>query len=122
MTEDNSRAIGNDFGKTVSRASALAEDGFVVRMYRFNDDPLMTYEELYDEVDAEGSALPTEQWRDGVWDAHEYLIEACLVGIYNTVEVVATVVNRGTGVIVVEYTDDEDEVIARRKVVDEDFG
>ena len=110
---------GTRFGGTISRATAQSEDGFVVRLYRTDDGSLLTYEELYDAVDAEGSVLPTEQWIGGEWNCHEYIVEACLVGIYDTVEVVAVVVNRDTGETVVEYTSDGDEVVAERRIVEE---
>ncbi|WP_163796922.1 hypothetical protein [Mycolicibacterium sediminis] len=99
---------------TIDRAAAVAEDGAIVRMYR-HDGLVLTYDELYAEVDAEGSALPAEQWRDGVWNAHEYIVEACLVGIYDQVEVLATLIEGESGAVV-EYSDDLDEVIARRRV------
>lgn len=102
----------------ISRATAESEDGNVVRMYRTDNDRLLTYKELYDEVDAEGSVLPPEQWIDGVWDCHGYIVEACLVGIYDTVEVQAAVVNRDTDETVVEYTGDDDEVGAECRVTD----
>jgi hypothetical protein len=109
----------NRFDRTISRATAESENGFVVRLYRTDDGTLLTYEELYDEVDAEGSALPPEQWRGGEWDANEYIIEACLVGIYDIEEVLATVVQRhvdGKQVGVVEYVGDDDQVVAVRRV------
>lgn len=114
---DARRADTAGYEGTISRANAQSENGFVVRLYR-TDDRLLTYEELYDEVDAEGSVLPTEQWVDGEWDCHSYIVEACLVGIYDTVEVLAAVVNRDTGETVVKYTGDDDEVVAERRVVD----
>lgn len=103
---------------SISRATAESEDGHVVRLYR-HDDRLLTYGELYDEVDAEGSELPPEQWIDGVWDCHGYIVEACLVGIYDVVEVLAAVLIRDTGEAVVEYSGDDDDVVAERKVVAE---
>lgn len=102
---------------TISRSTAESEDGYVVALYRVDDGTLLTYDELYEKVDAEGSVLPCEQWVDGVWDCHGYIVEACLVGIYDTVEVLAAVVNRDTGETVVEYTGDGEEVIAERRVV-----
>ncbi|PND57697.1 hypothetical protein CRM90_12020 [Mycobacterium sp. ENV421] len=38
-----------------------------------------TYDELIEALDAEAATLDPEQWVGG-WDAHEYLIEALLVG------------------------------------------
>lgn len=104
-------------GGRIIRAEAESENGYMVQLYRTGDDRLLTYEELYAEVDAEGSALPPEQWRDGVWNCHEYIVEACLVGLYNTEDVVAAVVTRPTGETVVEYTDEDDVVVAERLVV-----
>lgn len=59
-------------------------------------DQWLRYEELYDAVDAEGSALPADQWRDGYWDAGEFIVEATEVGIYNQVDALATMVTRYT--------------------------
>jgi hypothetical protein len=121
-TGDGVDAIDGDVGsrpipvRTISRATAESENGFVVTLYRDGDGALMTYEELYEEVDAEGSALPPEQWIDGAWNAHEYIVEACLVGIYDRLDAVATVVVRDTGETVVEYTGDGDEFVAERLV------
>jgi len=81
---------------TVSRAVAQSEHGCVVRLYRASKDRLLRYAELYEEVDAEGAALPADQWRDGYWDAAEYIVEACDVGIYKRLEVLATMVTRYT--------------------------
>ena len=108
--------------RSISRRTAEVEHDHMVRLYRADDGTLLTYEELYDEVDAEGSALPADQWRDGYWDAHEYIVEACLVGIYDSMEVLATLVTRdveGSPMNVVEYTDDEEEIVAERRVVGE---
>lgn len=38
-----------------------------------------TYDELIAALDAEAATLDPEQWVGG-WDAHEYLIDALLVG------------------------------------------
>jgi hypothetical protein len=57
---------------------------------------IASYEELYEEIDAEGAALPPEQWRDGYWDAGECIVEACEVGIYRRFDVSAMMVTRYT--------------------------
>jgi hypothetical protein len=49
-------------------------------------DRQYTYDELCDALEAEAATLPPEQWRDGVWDVNEYMMEASLVGIIETVE------------------------------------
>lgn len=91
----NSRAgIAMD---TVSRSTAEEEVDTVIALYR-DDDAVLRYEELYERVDAEGAALPPEQWRDGYWDAAEYIVEASEVGIYHRLNVLASIVMR--------YTDD----------------
>lgn len=89
----------------------------MVQLYRTGDDQLLTYEELYEEVDAEGSALPPEQWIYGEGNCREYIIEACLVGNYSTEEALAAVVTRDDGESVVEYISDEDEVLAERLIL-----
>lgn len=38
-----------------------------------------SYDELIEALDAEAATLDPEQWEGG-WDAHEYLIDALLVG------------------------------------------
>lgn len=38
-----------------------------------------TYDELIEALDVEAATLDPEQWVGG-WDAHEYLIDALLVG------------------------------------------
>lgn len=43
-----------------------------------------TYDELIAALDAEASTLDPDQWVGG-WDAHEYLIEALLVGVIERV-------------------------------------
>lgn len=43
------------------------------------------YEELIAALDAEAATLDPEQWEGG-WDAHEYLIEALLVGVIERVD------------------------------------
>lgn len=48
------------------------------------------------EVDAEAATLPPEQWRDGYWGVAEYIVEASEVGIYDRLEVLATMVTRYT--------------------------
>lgn len=79
---------------TIRRSLAEAELDQMIPMYRDGGEGWMRYEELYDEVDAEGSALPPEQWRDGYWDADQYIVEATEVGIYERVDTVATIVTR----------------------------
>lgn len=103
--------------RTIRRTTAESENGCVVRLYRNEDNSLLTYEELYDAVDSEGSALPAEQWRDGYWNPSEYMVEACLVGIYSIVEALATVVHRADGTLLVEYTANN-KVIAERILTD----
>lgn len=103
--------------RTISRTTAESENGCVVRLYRNEYNSLLTYEELYDAVDSEGSALPAEQWRDGYWNPSEYIVEACLVGIYSIVEALAAVVHRADGTALVEYTANN-KVIAERILTD----
>lgn len=79
--------------EAISRTIAEREADTVVSLYRDNDD-VLRYEDLYDQVDAEGMALPPDQWRDGYWDAGEFIAEATEVGIYNRVDAFATVVKR----------------------------
>lgn len=43
-----------------------------------------TYDELIAALDAEAATLDPDQWEGG-WDAHEYLIEALLVGVIERV-------------------------------------
>ena len=59
----------------------------------------MTYEELVEAVSEEAAAIPPEEagWIDGEFNAGEYIIEACISGMYGQMEV--------TGRIVTEYTD-----------------
>jgi hypothetical protein len=117
MSGDDLRGDAAGPEGTVSRTTAESEDGHVVRLYRTDDNWLLTYEELYDEVDTQGAALPPDQWIDGKWDCHSYIVDACLIGIYDTVELLAAVVNRDTGETVVRYTNDCNEVVAERLVV-----
>ncbi|OBB45428.1 hypothetical protein [Mycobacterium sp. 852002-51961_SCH5331710] len=79
---------------TIRRSIAEAELDQTIPMYSDGDDRWIRYEELYAEVDAEGSALPPEQWRDGYWDAGEYIVEATEVGIYERVDTVAMIATR----------------------------
>jgi hypothetical protein len=44
-----------------------------------------TYDELIAALDAEAATLDPEQWVGG-WDAHEYLIDALLVGTIEKVQ------------------------------------
>lgn len=53
-----------------------------------------------------------------MWGCHGYIVEACLVGVDDTVEVLAAVDNRDTGETVVEYTGDGVEVVAEGRGVD----
>jgi hypothetical protein len=97
------------FGR-LSRATAKSEDGHVVTMYHNGDGELLTYEELAGELDVEAASIPAENWRDGEWDVGDYIIEACLVGIYQQVNAVARVVTRytdGTSAWTVEQMRDE---------------
>lgn len=45
-----------------------------------------TYNGLIAVLDAEAATLDPDQWVGG-WDAHEYLIEALLVGVIERVDV-----------------------------------
>jgi hypothetical protein len=94
MTDDgDSRESVVSLGK-ISRAAAETEVGEVVYLYHDGDGDLMTYEQLADALDTEAAGLPAEQWRDGVWDVGDYIIEACQVGIYVQVEAVASTATR----------------------------
>jgi hypothetical protein len=81
---------------TVSRFTARVENGSIVSLYRFSDGPLKTYEELAGELEIEAAGLPPEQWIDGEFRVGEYIIEACLVGIYDRVDTDATLGTRYT--------------------------
>lgn len=76
---------------TVSSAFAQSELGLTLSLYR-DDRGWMTYDELYQLVCDEAASVPAEEagWRDGEFNAHEYIIEACLVGLYDTINVDAT--------------------------------
>jgi hypothetical protein len=82
---------------TIPRADAMIENGCLVTLYRTNDDEWLTYDELSDDVETEAASIPPETWRDGEFDAHDYIIEACQVGIYDSAEVVATRATRFVG-------------------------
>ncbi|MGW8815553.1 hypothetical protein [Gordonia terrae] len=83
---------------TVSSAFAQSELGLTLSLYR-DDRGWMTYDELCQLVCDEAASVPAEEagWRDGEFNAHEYIIEACLVGLYDTTNVYAR--------IVTDYTD-----------------
>jgi len=85
--------------KTVTHEEAESKIAtFPLTLYRDRGD-WMTYEELFDSVSAEAATIPAEEagWRDGEFDADDYIIEACQVGLYEAVDVSPT--------IVTEYTD-----------------
>lgn len=82
----------------VGRAAASLESGCVLTLYQ-DDGEWMTYEELVEAVSEEAAAIPPEEagWIDGEFNAGEYIIEACISGMYGQMEVTAR--------IVTEYTD-----------------
>lgn len=106
------------FEKAVSRTTARAEHGNVVRLYQHDDGRLSTYEELCNELVAEAEHLDPEQWIDGYFNVGEYVAEACLTGLYMPVDVITEVVDSVTGETVVRYIGDDDAIVAERKVVD----
>ena len=84
---------------TVSRAEAESQVAtFPLTLYR-DRDGWMTYEELFDSVSSEAATIPAEEagWRDGEFDARDYIIEACQVGLYEALDV--------HPIIVIEYTE-----------------
>ncbi len=84
---------------TLSRAEAESQVAtFPLTLYR-DRDGWMTYEELFDSVSSEAATIPAEEagWRDGEFDARDYIIEACQVGLYEALDV--------HPIIVTEYTD-----------------
>lgn len=102
MTETELPLIDNPVAPwnrdTVSSAFAQSELGLILSLYRDGRE-WMRYDELYRRVCDEAASVPAEEaaWRDGEFNAHEYIIEACLVGLYDTMNVDAR--------IVIDYTD-----------------
>ena len=82
----------------MGRAAGSSESGCVWMLYQDHGE-WMTYEELVEAVSEEAAAIPPEEagWIDGEFNAGEYIIEACISGMYGQMEV--------TGRIVTEYTD-----------------
>ena len=53
----------------------MTDDGSLYRI----DGTVYTYGELRDATKAEAATLPPEQWRDGVFNVRDYIIEAVYV-------------------------------------------
>jgi len=83
----------------VDRKAAETELKCVVRLFLCDDDEVMTYEELADAVSSEAATIPDEDagWIGGEFDCDDYITDACLVGIYQQIEAVTS--------IVTDYTD-----------------
>jgi hypothetical protein len=64
--------------------------GWTTRCGRRRDlqhgDVVYSYDDLVDALNVEAATLPPKTWRDGVWDISEYMTEASLVRIIETVE------------------------------------
>ena len=82
----------------VDRGTASLESGCVLILYQ-DHGQWMSHEELVEAVSEEAAAIPPEEagWIDGEFNAEEYIIEACISGMYGQMEVTAR--------IVTEYTD-----------------
>ena len=93
-------AYGNESGELSDDADGAAEDAMnesaLADVYRLADGRLLTYDALQEEVNAEiqEQQITEEQGRGGYWDFHDYLIESCMVGIYESVHVSSTAVIR----------------------------
>ena len=72
----------------MGRAAGSSESGCVWMLYQDHGE-WMTYEELVEAVSEEAAAIPPEEagWRDGEFNAGEYIIEACISGMYGQMEV-----------------------------------
>lgn len=82
----------------VSREEAESEVAtFPLTLYRDRDE-WMTHEELFDSVSSEAATIPAEEagWRDGEFDANDYIIEACQVGLYEALDVRPAIVTECT--------------------------
>ncbi|WP_156432607.1 hypothetical protein [Mycobacterium sp. M26] len=93
---ESPRAFWNRKAVTYEEAqSAIA--AFPLTLYRGRGD-WMTYEELFASVSAEAAAISPEEagWRNGEFDANDYIIEACQVGLYESVDVAPTIVTQYT--------------------------
>ena len=57
-------------------------------LYEYSDD-WMPYDELVNTVSAEAATIPPNEarWRDGVFDADEYIDEACSWGVIGRMEI-----------------------------------
>ncbi|AFR49076.1 hypothetical protein [Gordonia sp. KTR9] len=73
--------------RTVDEATAQSELGCEL-LYEY-DGSWATYDEVVASVTAEADTIPADKsrWRDGDFDADEYIDEACGWGVIGTIEV-----------------------------------
>jgi hypothetical protein len=95
MTSDETDRGDVTHLETIDRTTADREHDHDVVLYR-RDDEIFTYDELREDCEAEARTIPDESWEGGEFNFDDYIIDSCLVGIYHSVAVVATIVTQYT--------------------------